>query len=426
VITRRGPAGRALRFRLLAFLSIVGPGIITANADNDAGGIATYSIVGAQYGYSLLWALVLVTVSLAVTQEVAARTGAVTGKGLAALIRENFGVRVTFATMLALLVANQATTISEFAGIAASLELFHVPRLVGVPLVALGVWYLVTKSNYKDVEKVFLLSSLFFVAYVISGLLVGPPWGEVLRQTATPSFALDAGYLLTFVAMVGTTITPWGQFFVQAYVVDKGVSMAEYRYTRIDVLFGAVLTDVIAFFIIVATAATLHVNGVQIESAADAALALEPLAGSLARLLFAFGLLNASFLAACIVPLATAYAICEAFGWEAGVNTSFRDAPAFNGIYTFTVVVGAAVVLIPQLPLITVMLVAQTVNGILLPVVLVAAARLAANREIMGDHANGPVLNAIVWLTVWATLILTALLLVTSVVLPFFGIDLGG
>jgi NRAMP (natural resistance-associated macrophage protein)-like metal ion transporter len=426
VITRRGPAGRALRFRLLAFLSIVGPGIITANADNDAGGIATYSIVGAHYGYSLLWALVLVTVSLAVTQEVAARTGAVTGKGLAALIRENFGVRVTFATMLALLVANQATTISEFAGIAASLELFHVPRLVGVPLVALGVWYLVTKSNYKDVEKVFLLSSLFFVAYVISGLLVGPPWGEVLRQTATPSFALDAGYLLTFVAMVGTTITPWGQFFVQAYVVDKGVSMAEYRYTRIDVLFGAVLTDVIAFFIIVATAATLHVNGVQIESAADAALALEPLAGSLARLLFAFGLLNASFLAACIVPLATAYAICEAFGWEAGVNTSFRDAPAFNGIYTFTVVVGAAVVLIPQLPLITVMLVAQTVNGILLPVVLVAAARLAANREIMGDHANGPVLNAIVWLTVWATLILTALLLVTSVVLPFFGIDLGG
>jgi NRAMP (natural resistance-associated macrophage protein)-like metal ion transporter len=423
--SRRPPARLSLRHRIVAFLGIVGPGIITANADNDAGGITTYSIVGAHYGYSLLWALVLVTISLAVTQEVGARTGAVTGKGLAALIRENYGVRITFATMLALLVANQATTISEFAGVAASLNLFGIPRWLGVPLVAAAVWYVVIRGNYKNVEKVFLLSSLFFLAYVVSGFLVGPPWAEVLRQTVTPTFSLDAGYLLTFVAMVGTTITPWGQFFVQAYVVDKGVTAAEYRYTRLDVLFGALLTDFIALFIIVATAATLFANGVRIDDAADAALALQPLAGSLARLLFAFGLLNASFLAACIVPLATAYAVAEAFGWEAGVNTSFRDAPLFNGIYTFTVAVGAAVVLLPQLPLVTVMLVAQTVNGMLLPVVLLAAARLADNREIMGDQANGPWLRAVLWLTITALLILTALLLLSSVVLPLFGIHLG-
>ncbi len=423
--SHRPPPRLGLRNRLFAFLAIVGPGIITANADNDAGGITTYSIVGAHYGYSLLWALALVTISLAVTQEVGARTGAVTGKGLAALIRENYGVRITFASMLALLVANQATTISEFAGVAASLELFGIPRWVGVPVVALIVWYVVTHGNYKDVEKIFLLSSLFFLAYVVSGILVSPPWGQVLRETITPSFSLDAGYLLTFVAMVGTTITPWGQFFVQAYVVDKGVTVAEYRYTRLDVLFGAFVTDFIAFFIIVATASTLYVNHIRIEDAADAALALQPLAGTLARSLFALGLLNASFLAACIVPLATAYAVTEAFGWEAGVNTSFREAPAFNGIYTFTVGLGAAVVLIPQLPLITVMLVAQTVNGILLPVVLVAAARLADRRDIMGEHTNGRLLRAVLWLTVAGVLVLTALLLVSSVVLPVFGVHIG-
>jgi NRAMP (natural resistance-associated macrophage protein)-like metal ion transporter len=413
------------RRRLTIFLAVVGPGIITANADNDAGGITTYSIVGAHYGYSLLWALVLVTISLAVTQEIGARTGAVTGKGLAALIRENYGVRITAAAMLALLVANQATTISEFAGVAASLELFHVPRLVGVPIVAALVWYLVIHGNYKKVERIFFGFSIFYLAYVITGFLANPPWGEVLRQTVTPSFSLEAAYLLTFVAMVGTTITPWGQFFIQAYVVDKGVTPDEYGYTRLDVLFGALLTDVIAFFIIVATASTLFASGVRIEDAGDAAQALAPLAGPLAQYLFAGGLLAASVLGACIVPLATAYAVTEAFGWEAGVNTSFREAPAFNGIYTFTVAVGAAFVLIPQLPLVTVMLVAQTVNGILLPVVLILAARLADNPAIMGEHRNGPVLRVIVWLTVAATVALTALLLLASVVLPLFGISVG-
>jgi len=413
------------RRRLLAFLAVVGPGIITANADNDAGGITTYSIVGAHYGYSMLWALVLVTISLAVTQEIGARTGAVTGKGLAALIRENYGVRLTSAAMLALLVANQATTISEFAGVAASLELFHLPRVVGVPVVAGLVWYLVIHGNYKKVERIFFVFSAFYVAYVVTGFLADPPWGEVLRQTVTPSFSLEAGYLVTLVAMVGTTITPWGQFFIQAYVVDKGVTSDEYGYTRLDVLFGALATNVVAFFIIVATAATLFANGVRINDARDAAQALAPLAGPLAQYLFAGGLLAASVLGACIVPLATAYAITEAFGWEAGVNTSFREAPAFNGIYTCTVVVGAAFVLLPRLPLVTVMLVAQTVNGILLPVVLILAARLAENQAIMGKARNGPLLRGIVWLTVAATIGLTALLLASSVLLPLLGVDLG-
>jgi len=309
--------------------------------------------------------------------------------------------------------------------VAASLELFGLPRVVGVPIVGALVWYLVIRGNYKNVEKVFLVLSAFYLAYVVTGILAHPPWGEVLRQTVTPSFSLDSGYLLTFIAMVGTTITPWGQFFVQAYVVDKGVTVDEYHYTRLDVLFGAFVTDVIAFFIIVATAATLFQNHIRIEDARDAALALQPLAGPLAQSLFAVGLLNASVLGACIVPLATAYAISEAFGWEAGVNTSFRDAPAFNGLYTFTLAVGALVVLIPNLPLVTVMLVAQTVNGILLPVVLIFAARLADNPEIMGARRNGPVLRAIVWLTVVAVIVLTALLLLTSGVLPVLGIDLG-
>ncbi|HZU07727.1 MAG TPA: divalent metal cation transporter [Chloroflexota bacterium] len=422
--TARRPFFLALRRRLGLFLAIIGPGIITATSNNDAGGITTYSIAGAHYGYSLLWALLLATISLAVTQEIGARTGAVTGKGLAALIRENYGVRVTCFAMLALLIANQATTISEFAGVAASLEIFGVPRFLGVPVVAALVWYIVIHGNYKNVERVFLGFSLVYLSYVITGLLVGPPWGEVLRQTVIPSFSLDAGYLLTFVALVGTTITPWGQFFVQAYVVDKGITTKEYPYTRLDVLIGSFLTDFISFFIIVATAATLFANGWHIEDARDAALALEPLAGPLAQYLFALGLLNASMLAASIVPLATAYAITEAFGWEAGVDRSFKEAPAFNGIYTFTLVLAALVVLIPGLPLVTVMLVAQTVNGILLPVVLVLAARLADDPELMGKHANGPFLRLLVWLTVAAVVALTVLLLVATLVPPLFGISL--
>jgi Mn2+/Fe2+ NRAMP family transporter len=295
-------------------LAIIGPGIITANADNDAGGISTYSVAGASYGYSLLWMLVLITFSLAVTQEMGARTGAATGKGLAALIRERFGVKWTLFAMVCTLAANLATTVAEFAGVAASGDIFGVPRLVSVPLAAVLVWVLVVKLQFRSVEKFFLLLSAVYLAYPISGILVGAPWGQVFRETVTPTFQMNAGYILVFIATVGTTITPWGQFFIQAYVVDKGVGPREYPATRVDVLLGAFITDIVSFFIIVATASTLHVRGIQIADAAQAAIALEPLAGPLAHYLFAIGLANASLLAASILPLATAYTLCEAFG----------------------------------------------------------------------------------------------------------------
>lgn len=409
---------------MLAALSIIGPGIITANADNDAGGISTYSVAGAQYGYSLLWMLVLITFSLAVTQEMGARTGAATGKGLAALIRERYGVRWTLFAMVCTLAANLATTVAEFAGIAAAGELFGVPRWISVPLAALFVWVLVVRWSYRSVEKVFLVLSAVYIAYPLSGIMVGAPWGQVLRETVTPTFQMDAGYILVFIATVGTTITPWGQFFVQAYVVDKGIGPREYPATRIDVLVGAFITDVISFFIIVATASTLHVNGIRISGAAEAAKALEPLAGPLAQYLFAVGLANASLLAASILPLATAYTLCEAFGWEAGVDRSWREAPAFHTLYAFAIGFGALVALIPGLPLFPVMLFSQDVNGILLAVVLVFAIRIASDRRVMGDFANGRIGNAVAWVTAIGLIGLTTLLLGSSLA-PLLGIRLG-
>jgi Mn2+/Fe2+ NRAMP family transporter len=355
--------------------------------------------------------LLLITICLMVTQEIGARTGAVTGKGLAALIRENYGVKITFGAMLALLIANQATTVSEFAGVAAALGLFGVPRLVSVPLAALFVWLLVTRGNYKIVERVFLVFSVFYLTYVVSGLLVDPPWGQIALATITPSIQFTPDYLVILVALIGTTITPWGQFFIQAYVVDKGVTPEEYPLTRVDVLVGAWMTDIIALFIIIATAGTLYTHGIRINDAADAARALEPLAGHLASAVFGIGLLNASLLAASIVPLASAYAVCEAFGWEAGVSKSLREAPAFNGLYTATVAIGALIVLVPGLDLIVVMLVAQTVNGILLPAILVFSIQLAGKPRLMGKYANGPILRAIAWATAGAAILATAMLL---------------
>ena len=412
------------RYRLFAFLAILGPGIITANADNDAGGISTYSVAGAQYGYSLLWVLFVITFSLAVTQEMGARTGAATGKGLAALIRERYGVKWTLFAMVCTLFANLATTVAEFAGVAAAGELLGVPRWASVPAAALFVWVLVVRWPYRSVEKVFLVLSAVYIAYPLSGILVSPPWGEVLRQTVTPSFQWNAGYVLVFIAVVGTTITPWGQFFIQAYVVDKGIGPREYPATRIDVLMGAFVTDIVSFFIIVTTASTLYVKGIQITGAAEAALALEPLAGPLAGELFAIGLLNASLLAASILPLATAYTICEAFGWEAGVDRSWREAPAFHTLYAFAIAFGALVALIPDLPLLFVMLFSQDVNGILLVVVLVFAIRIASDRAVMGAHVNGRLGNTIAWATA-AGLILLTVLLVGASLLPLLGVSLG-
>ncbi len=417
--------GRSWRRRVGLIFAVVGPGIIAANADNDAGGITTNSIVGAHYGYQMLWALVLVTCSLAITQEIGARTGAITGKGLAALIRENYGVRVTFIAMLALLVANLGTTVAEFAGVAASLELFGVPRWVSVPIAAAGVWLLVIRGSYKSVERVFLILSSVYLSYVLSVFLARPDWGEVARSAVTPTLRLEPGFMVTLIAMIGTTITPWGQFFIQSYVVDKGVHRGDFAITRWEVYVGALLTDLVTLFIIVCTAATLYVQGIHVEDASQAALALGPLAGPLAQQLFAIGLLNASLLGAAVVPLSTAYAVCEAFGWEAGVSRGFQEAPIFNGLYTFAIAAGALAVLVPSLPLVSVILLSQTVNGILLPLILAFAILLASNREVMGDMVNGRVRNVFAWASAAAVIAATLALLVASVILPLLGFDLG-
>jgi NRAMP (natural resistance-associated macrophage protein)-like metal ion transporter len=387
---------------LLRFLVVMGPGIITANVDNDAGGITTYSLAGARYGYGLVWTLLPITLALIVVQEMCARMGAVTGKGLADLIRENFGVRVTFYAMVLLLIADLGNTVAEFAGVAASLEIFNVPRYVSVPLSAAFVWWLVTYGNYAKVEKVFLVACVFYLSYVASGLLAHPPWGEVARETLRPSVTFDTPYITMLVGMVGTTIAPWMQFYQQAAIVEKGVRPEDYKYSRIDVISGCIFTDVVAFFIIVACAATLHASGVAVETAADAAQALRPLAGSYCALLFAFGLFNASIFSASVLPLATSYSVCEAFGWETGVNKRVREAPHFYGLYLGLIVVGAAIVLVPGIPLLPVMYLSQVANGVLLPVVLVFMLRLANRPDLMGGQVNSPAMNAVTWVTVVA------------------------
>jgi NRAMP (natural resistance-associated macrophage protein)-like metal ion transporter len=409
------------RRRILMFLAIMGPGMITANADNDAGGIATYAIAGAQEGYGLLWLLLLITFNLAVVQEMSARMGVVTGKGLADLIRERFGVKLTLLCMMLLIVANLTCTIAEFAGVAASVELFGVSKLISVPVAAALVWFLVVKGNYKRVEQVFLILCLLYFTYVVSGLLAHPPWHEVMKGLVTPSFKMDSSYINLSIALIGTTITPWMQFFLQSSVADKGIKIKDYTYTKAEVFFGAFFTDFIAFFIIVATAATLFTHGIVIKGADDAALALKPLAGQYAYILFAFGLLNASLMAASILPLSTAYAVTEAFGWESGVDKSFSEAPQFLGLYTGFIVIGAGIILIPGLPLMQIMLISQTVNGILLPVILVFMLKLINDKNIMGEHVNGPAFNIVAWGTAVALIIMTALLLVTTVFPDFFG-----
>ncbi len=413
------------RRQLAVLLAVIGPGIVAANSDNDAGGITTLSVAGGEFGHQLLWILFLITISLAITQEIGARTGAITGKGLAALIRENYGVRITFFAMAVLLVANLGTIISEFAGVAAALELFNVPRELSVPTAALAVWLVVTRGTYKRVERVFLVISAIYVCYVIAAFLAQPDWGAAVTSLVTPTIRIDAAYLVMAVQLVGTTITPWGQFFIQAYVVDKGITDKEYHITRKEVYAGALLTDSISFFIIVTTTATLYANGIHIEDASDAARALQPLAGPLARQVFAVGLLNASLLGAAVVPLSTVYPICEAFGWEAGVSKTFRQAPVFNGLYAFLIALGALAVLVPALDLVTIILLAQTVNGILLPIILVFAIQLSSSRNLMGAYANGPIRNMVVWATAVLLIGATVALLATSVVLPLFGINFG-
>jgi NRAMP (natural resistance-associated macrophage protein)-like metal ion transporter len=394
------PAGRRPLWRnVLLFLAVFGPGLITASVDNDAGGIATYSEAGSHYGYGLLWTLVPITIALVVVQEMCARMGVVTGKGLSDLIRENFGVRVTFWISVALIVANLSNVVAEFAGVAASLQIFDVPILVSVPLTALAVWFLVLKGTYKTVEKFFLVACLFYVAYPVSLALARPDWGEVARAAFVPQLRWSTDYVGMLIAMVGTTIAPWMQFYLQSAVVEKGIKVEHYRFSRFDVIAGCVVTDVVAFAIVVACAATLYHAGVRVESAEQAALALEPLAGRYASWLFAFGLFNASFFAAAILPLCTAYYVCEAFGWESGVDKKYGQAKQFYWLYTSILAVGALVVLVPRLPLVPIMLVSQIVNGILLPFVLVFMLLLINKEKLMGPWRNGRFFNAVAWAT---------------------------
>jgi NRAMP (natural resistance-associated macrophage protein)-like metal ion transporter len=409
------PVKKINKANVLFFLSIIGPGIITANVDNDAGGIATYSVAGAQYGYSLLWSLIPMLVLLILIQEMVARLGVVTGKGLSDLIRERYGVKITFYTMLALLITNFGNITAEFAGLAASLEIFGVSRYISVPLGAAAVWYLVVMGNYRVVEKVFLFACTVYLSYVISGFMANPPWGDVLVAMVKPTFHMESSYVFMLMGLIGTTIAPWMQFYQQASIVEKEIHVKDYRYVWWDVVVGCFFAVIVVFFIMVACAATLHANGIPVKTAEDAAVALAPLAGKYASVLFAIGLANASLFAASILPLSTAYSICEGMGWEAGVSKDFRDAPQFMGLYTGLIALGAAIILIPGAPLIAIMLVSQVINGILLPFVLIFILLLVNNRELMGEHVNGRFYNGLSWLSVLTLIALTLSLLAMTV-----------
>jgi len=402
--------------RFWIFLAILGPGIITSNVDNDAGGITTYSVAGATLGYQLLWAFIPITVALIVIQEMCARMGAVTGKGLADLIRERFGVRITFYAMVGLLLCNLGNTISEFAGVAASMELFGVSKYISVPLGALAIWWLVLKNSYKVVERVFLAACLLYVSYVASGFLAKPSWSLVAKDLLVPSFQFERDYLIILVGVIGTTIAPWMQFYIQSAVVEKGITDKDYAYTKMDVIVGSFMVNLVAIFIVVCCAATLFAHGIKIETAQEAALALKPLAGPWASWLFALGLLNASLFSASILPLATAYTTCEAFGIEAGIDKSWEEAPVFYWLYTLIIVIGAGVILFPNIPLILVMFWSQVVNGVLLPFVLIFMLLLINNRDIMGDHVNSHTYNWISWVTVVLLIVLTVLMIVFAFV----------
>jgi NRAMP (natural resistance-associated macrophage protein)-like metal ion transporter len=405
-----------IRRRVLLFLAVMGPGIITASVDQDAGGITTYSVAGAQFGYTHLWSLPLIILALAVVQEMGTRMGVVTGRGLADLIRERFGVRFTLIAMATLVLANVANTASEFAGVAASFEIFGISRLWSVPFAAVLVFCLVAQGTYKAIERIFLAASALYVVYFISAFLANPPWATILRQTVRPTFSLHGGYLTTLITIVGTTIAPWMQFYLQSTIVDKGIRLRDLRWARLDAYIGSVAAGLIAFFIIVACGATLYPNGIRVESAKDAALALEPFAGRYATILFAFGLLNASIFSAAILPLSTAYAVCEALGWETGVDRRPKEAPGFFTIFTLMILVGAVPILLPRTPLVAIMFWSQTLNGVLLPLVLVVMLKLINDPSLMGRHVNTVPFNLVAWGTAAVMTALSVLLLLTSVV----------
>ena len=402
-------------YKFFAYLAVLGPGIIAASAGNEASGIATYSSAGADYGYTLLWAFIPMTICFMVAQEMCVRMGVVTGQGLADLIREQFGVRWTALVMLALLIANTGIIIAEFVGIAQASELFGISRYVTIPITAIVVWWLIVKGTPKRVEQVFLLMSLIFLTYIVSAFLAKPEWSRVGTEIVSPSFSFETGYLFTIMALIGTTITPFMQVFVQSSVVEKGMDKEDYPMARADAVIGVIFANLIAFFIVVSTAATLHTHGIKLNDASDAAQALAPVVGQYAKYLFALGLLGASMLAMGVLPLATAYSLSEALGFEKGLSHSFREAPIFLGIFTSLIVVGAVVALIPGIPQIKLLIFTQSINGLLLPVILVAIVLLSSNREIMGDYKNSFLFNCLAWVITIVVSILSVLLIVTTI-----------
>jgi len=402
--------------RFLIFLSVMGPGIITANIDNDASGITTYSVAGARFGYALLWTLIPTTVALVVIQEMIARMGVVTGKGLSDLIRENYGVKAAFFMMLGLLIANFGNTVANLAGWAASMEILGMSKYIMVPIGAISIWILVTKGSYRFVEKILLFACLLYFGYVISGFMAKPDWTPVLKSTLIPRIKWDSEYVMLSIAIIGTTITPWMQFYLQSSIAEKGIKKEHYKASRLDVIIGCFITDIISFFIIVTCGTLLFPQGIRIHEASEAALALKPLAGDYAYLIFSMSLANASLLGAIIVPLATAYYICEAMGWEAGVNKTFKEAPQFMWIYTMTIALASFVIMIPGAPLVFLMVLSAVINGLLLPFVLVYALLLVNDKKLMGEYTNPKSYNYISWGTIVTIIVLTTFLIITTFV----------
>ena len=403
------------RVRIFLFLAVLGPGFITANVDNDSGGILTYSQAGAQFGYMLLWTIIPITLALIVVQEMCARMGVVTGKGLSDLIREEFGLRMTFFTMLMLVIVNFGNVVAEFSGIAGSMQLFHVSKFISVPVCAAIVWLLVVKGDYKSVEKVFLVASVFYIAYIVTGVVSRPDWHEALTKTVVlppRSVWSDKTYIYMTIGVIGTTIAPWMQFYLQSSIVEKGISIKQYKASRLDVIVGCFFTDLVAWFIIVACAATLYVHGLRdIAVPADAAGAMKPLAGDFAFILFAAGLFNASLFAASILPLSTAYTVCEGLGLESGVDKSFKEAPFFYWFYTSLIVLGAGVVLIPNFPLVKIVILSQVLNGVLLPVIMIFMLKLINKHELMGEHTNSRWFNGVAWATAAIVIVLSLVMM---------------
>lgn len=400
--------------RILLFISVLGPGIITANIDNDASGITTYSVAGARYGYSLLWTLIPTTVALVVIQEMVARMGVITGKGLSALIRENYGVKTAFFMMLGLLFANIGTTVANFAGWAASMEIIGLSRYIMVPVGAIMIWFLVTKGSYRAVERILLFACLLYFGYVISGVMAKPDWSSVFKSILLPKVRWDSGYIMLSIAIIGTTITPWMQFYLQSSISEKGIDKKDYKFSKLDVITGCLITDIVSFFIIVTCGTLLYPHGININEAQEAAIALKPLAGDYASLIFAISLANASLLGAIIVPLTTAYYICEAMGWESGINKTFKEAPQFMWIYTLTIFISSSLILIPGMPLVFLMVLSSVINCLLLPSVLIYLLLLVNNRNLMGEYINPKGYNYISWGTIVVIICLSVFLLIST------------